>query len=707
MSSRNAGVIITACFALLLGLATVLRIDISAARDLLCDSMFRDAGRCSGERFWDPSPYAIWLPSDWFVWDSVRTGHLPVWERLQGGGYSPLLTVYNGVFHPVRWASVLFSRNTAPTFIIIFAFYAAFLGAFLCSREIGVSIGASALAAFAFTFSSAMISFANFSGCLLPVAHLPWIVMFLKRAARTRRSGDFAAAAIAIALLIISGHPSFVFVAIVAVVGIVITDAMTARSFAPIILSAATGVAGGLISAFAMLPAVIGRDELWSYKTHTYFGSSYGILKWPEWFRTIGAAAVARPYHFIDTDFWIYVGLPVIVLAVVGMYASFRATQHLGIMAVLLGFLLFAFPGPWMAEVADMRPVKYLKPWYVMGEVAFFGAFAAAIGFDYLRASNARMKALGVGLALWIVLIDGWRALRVLDPIPWRDLPQSAAIRLLRTEKGFFRITGLWGQTHAANSSRITGIEDVRTSQPILLQRYVTWWALVDRDVRRRSYPTTRITDRLTHPLFASFGIKYVLQSRLRTFLSFHTDPDPAALDRDLSPALAAFPLVLRTPSLEVRQNPLPIRPRAEFATGVIAAANARAAEQLLAADPTLPLRGVVVESAAPIAMRPAAAGSSVALRYPNDSAVSLDVQSTSGGLVVLHDTWSSGWRATLDGSETRVLPVDILSRGIVVPAGRHQIEMRYVAPGFIAGCIISAAALIALVGLVVWRRGR
>ena len=141
-----------------------------------------------------------------------------------------------------------------------------------------------------------------------------------------------------------------------------------------------------------------------------------------------------------------------------------------------------------------------------MGEVAFLGALAVAIGFDYLLASGPRMRALAVGFALWIVVIDGWRGLRVLDPIPWRDVPETAAIRLLHAEKGAFRITGLWGQTHSPNSSRITGIEDVRTSQPILLRRYVTWWSLVDRDVRRRSYPTTRMTDQLTHPLVASFG---------------------------------------------------------------------------------------------------------------------------------------------------------------------------------------------------------
>ena len=113
---------------LAIGMAVVLaiaalgisRIDISAHRDILGDAAIRDSvpHPPAADRFADPSPFTIWIPSDWFIWDNLRSGHLPIWERLQGGGYPPLVTMYNGVFHPARWLVTLVPRNAVPSALI-------------------------------------------------------------------------------------------------------------------------------------------------------------------------------------------------------------------------------------------------------------------------------------------------------------------------------------------------------------------------------------------------------------------------------------------------------------------------------------------------------------------------------------------------------------------------------------------------------------
>ena len=139
MHMRRGAIPITIAFAVVLAAVIVFQIDISAIRDIACDGLYRDAGQCRGERFLDPSPFAIWLPSDLFMWDSIRSGHLPLWERLQGGGYSPMLTFYNGVFHPVRLASTLMPRGIAPSAIIILSLCAGFLGTYLCARVMSLA----------------------------------------------------------------------------------------------------------------------------------------------------------------------------------------------------------------------------------------------------------------------------------------------------------------------------------------------------------------------------------------------------------------------------------------------------------------------------------------------------------------------------------------------------------------------------------------
>jgi uncharacterized membrane protein YfhO len=76
---------------------------------------------------------------------------------------------------------------------------------------------------------------------------------------------------------------------------------------------------------------------------------------------------------------------------------------------------------------------------------------------------------------------------------------------------------------------------------------------------------------------------------------------------------------------------------------------------------------------------------------------VILEVESPSGGLVVLHDAYDKGWRARLDGRPVEILPVNLISRGVVVGPGRHRIEMVYEPPAFCIGAGISAAAILSM----------
>lgn len=55
----------------------------------------------------------------------------------------------------------------------------------------------------AFAFSAVLISRVHFSGAIVPLAHIPWIVFFMRRRAGR---GAMAGMVIALALLFLSGH---------------------------------------------------------------------------------------------------------------------------------------------------------------------------------------------------------------------------------------------------------------------------------------------------------------------------------------------------------------------------------------------------------------------------------------------------------------------------------------------------------------------
>ena len=80
---------------------------------------------------------------------------------------------------------------------------------------------------------------------------------------------------------------------------------------------------------------------------------------------------------------------------------------------------------------------------------------------------------------------------------------------------------------------------------------------------------------------------------------------------------------------------------------------------------------------------------------------VSVHVERSRPGVLVLSDAWYPGWRATVDGKPTAIIPVDTVFRGIEVSEGPHEIVFHYEPMSLKIGQSISVlAALSVLLGL-------
>ncbi len=668
---------------------TVFRIDLSAMHDFEQDVVVRTTfpDRASIDRYADSSPYSVWLPSDLFVWDSIRAGHLPTWNRLQGGGYSPLIGFQEGVLHPLRWVVAMFPRAVAPSALILLALAAGFLGMALLGVDLGYSPGAACAAAAIFALSSGTMSFAQFSGCLLPLMHIPWLAW----SARRERLG---AVCVAAALLFVSGHPLFIACALFAAMGV--ATANTSRR--PAISLIAGTVLGAFLAGPAIAPPLVGWGALWNYKTRTGASHSYVIYSLGGWLKAV-RAVVSDVYPWgtccLDLDaYFLYVGVPALILAIAGVAAAFRSRRGIALALFLCIALLVVVPGPWMAPL--IRIFSPFKTWYLLGFFICFLAIVAGAGFDAFSSRGTIGRAAAVVLTLAAAAIYVWRAQEILQPHRAVPIRESPAIAFLKSDHSIFRVMSMRGQTHLANASRITGVEDLRIAAPMMSLRYHWWWQVIDPNVLLRSFPTTRVTPLLRSPLVADFNVKYVLQSRLEPATTFRTNFDRATLDRFLSPALNPFPVVYRTPLIEIRRVDS-ARPRAHFAERVFGVTSFPDAVEQLRKNQWLPGVAEVVENESRIALPERAIGS-VAVRYPADSRVVLDVRSATGGLVVLHDTYAPGWEATVDGETAPIYPVNLLSRGVVVKPGVHRIEMSYAPPGIVGGAAFSIAALLVLV---------
>jgi hypothetical protein len=82
---------------------------------------------------------------------------------------------------------------------------------------------------------------------------------------------------------------------------------------------------------------------------------------------------------------------------------------------------------------------------------------------------------------------------------------------------------------------------------------------------------------------------------------------------------------------------------------------------------------------------------------------VLLEAAPKAAGLLVLADAYYPGWRAFVDGKESKLYPTNYVMRSVLVPAGTHSVEFRYDPLSFKLGASISLVTLIGVVGWLAW----
>jgi len=66
-------------------------------------------------------------------------------------------------------------------------------------------------------------------------------------------------------------------------------------------------------------------------------------------------------------------------------------------------------------------------------------------------------------------------------------------------------------------------------------------------------------------------------------------------------------------------------------------------------------------------------------------------------GLLVLSSSWSPGWSATVDGQPRTVWPAWHALQAVAIPAGEHEVQLRYEAPGLAKGLAFGALGVLGL----------
>jgi len=99
------------------------------------------------------------------------------------------------------------------------------------------------------------------------------------------------------------------------------------------------------------------------------------------------------------------------------------------------------------------------------------------------------------------------------------------------------------------------------------------------------------------------------------------------------------------------------------------------------------------------------AASDSVALELEDGRIVRIRTSSAAPRILVVSDAHDPGWNAKVDGRPARIQRCDFMFLGIPLEAGDHVIELAYRSRLFLAGAVLSLAALVAAGGMLLIRR--
>jgi hypothetical protein len=313
--------------------------------------------------------------------------------------------------------------------------------------------------------------------------------------------------------------------------------------------------------------------------------------------------------------------------------------------------------------------------------IVFAGA-TALVALALVR--RPQRRSLGGGALVLLVALDmlhfahGYQKMGPETAIVPGRTPAIAFLQRHARDRRIVGVSSPEGWTLPADWSSTYGLRDISGyDQPQPTRRWFDLWQVLDPNAIS-PYSLTSLSPAAPQVL-GLLGARYVVAS------------PKARLGRDeLRP-------VYEGRDARVFANRLTM-PRAIVARSVSVAADEN--DELAAiGDPSFdPRRDAVVRvDQLPASGAPVSGAGSVRVVAQRNARVTLRATLKRPSLVVLDDQIAPGWSVTIDGRPARALETDMVLRGVVVPAGSHEVVWSYRVPGLRAGAALSGVGLVAV----------
>jgi hypothetical protein len=690
------------------------------------------------------------------VRESLKNGHLPLWNRFVLAG-EPLLAVQQpAVFHPGTWIGFLLPLAQAWTFEMALRYLLALLSAYLFLKDLRCGEIAALAGSVAWAFSDYIVFYLGYP--LTPAAApFPLLLLGLRRLVTQGDRRSVALSVVALLLILTSGHPETLLHS-VAGAGVYflfeLGFAGKGRRMRPFLLSLLAGALTLGLSAVLLLPLA---EALPHTQEHFMRRGWFAHIRksFPLWETLRHGASNAMPYIFGVSgkgealagfeEPSSYVGTVLWPFAITGLFSRRREKWPLAALGALGAAMGARVPG--IADAVSALPLFDIG---LNDRMIFFTAFAtaglAALGFEDSR-ERSNPRAVATAAAAGAVFLTSLYVLRTRWHMEALNMPPGYfRYRYLLQLLPLVLAAGLW---LALQRRGRLGLAACTVLVLLLAQRRLEEGEAYPTYPSQAFYPPLHLLDAIPRkspdrisavgftfipniaalyevedvrgyeamtfkPLVETFGLWCVPQAiwfnrvddPTKPFLSFLNVRYVVAPPRHPPPE--GWKILYQGEEGQLFENPSAL-PRAFAPRALRYEADSGRQVALLEGIRDFSDEGVVGES--PPGGSPGNGArpngeASVRMTSYEAQRMALEVEAKQAALIATSVTAWPGWKLTVDGAPAPLVPYNHAFLAFRVSRGRHTAVLRYWPDSFVAGGTISAAALaISVVLLVVLRR--
>ncbi len=693
------------------------------------------------------------FPYRHYISEALKKGELPTWLPYIYGGIPLLARAEAGVCYPFNLLLFgLLPPYVALNLVILLTLITAALGMYFYARELDVGMSGALVAALSFAYSGFMVSHIKHLSMVGTVCWFPFGLLVIERAFRRRAPSQLLWLGCVFGLQHLSGHTQTAYysgLVYVCYVGFRLLSFKEKAGHAQrkvksttrpdpatlqwkpyalwFILAMMFGVG---LSAVQLLPTyeLVGLTQRAGGVTFDYAASyAYDPANFKTFFYPLANGDISNATYTGDSIFWEdygYVGLLTFLLALVAVVRSWNQWH--------VRFFAFTAVVAYVFVLGPNTPV-YEAAFYAVPGMKFFRfptrflfvvdaalCVLAALGATGLLAgrraperSKLLISPLGVAVVTIVIadlLFFQLRQNPIVDAHRWREEPKT--VQRLKQDTSLFRIFSPGAsEVHKAAFASARGWSGD-------LQPYI--------DQREYLQPSSNVLYGLSSADgYAQLTPNYVVdiwgdqnrgglilqtaslaEGRLVPQASFRKIMNLFNVKYVISPweiAAHDWELLERKPRLFIYRNP-DVLPRAYFVERPRVAATPEIAKQILLSEDFDPTREVILHENVTPGLSTTGGGSATVEQYRTNR-VEISATTTSGGILVLSDTFYPGWNAYIDGVRTNIYRANYCQRAVVVPAGSHTVEFRFESPTILWGFVISCGTWLGGAGLAAMKR--